>query len=280
MKYRPLFTMSLTHTYYTDRRCPDFMVEPTPETRRRLNNYRCIAKPFANGFQVLVATDDTGAPLIQQEKGATFGFQLVLRNLDFPLFTNYSKDGEPTTRLYTNLRVPKTGPAPLTAVFNPDSTAEVKIIYDDSAPTSAPGSVNFQLEFAAKQVWWKYYLVSDPGSDAFLIKDQEKAAPLVFGSPIELSAPAVKSDRVATMLAEQYPGKRLLSFLSKKAVACRQQPHQSLRLFAGANLALGGLPNPSVRNYAFDGAPGGAQGKVYLFQVLKYVTDLGASSGG
>jgi len=294
MKYLPLFTLYLNHAYYADRRCPDFLVEPIPETRRWLSNYRCIAKPLTNGVRVLAATADDGALFIRQPKGMIFAFQLILRNLDFPLFTDLPEDGGLATRLYTNQGVTNpdviaAGPVLLTPIARQTPTAprqasgsfaDVEISYGDSAPSIAPGPATFLLDFAARQAWWKYYLVTNPGGAAFRIEDQDKDTPLTFDGPIDLSAGAAHPDRVGAMLAEQYPGMRLQSFLSTRAVTCRQQARRSLQLFAGDNLALGGLPNPSVRNYAIDGAPEGAPGKGYLFQVLKYITDLGASSGG
>ena len=40
MKFRPLFELSLTHNYYQDGRCPDFTIEPTPATEKRLRDHR------------------------------------------------------------------------------------------------------------------------------------------------------------------------------------------------------------------------------------------------
>jgi len=97
MKYLPLFTLNLNHAYYADRRCPDFVVEPTPDTRRLLNKYRCIAKPHANGIRVLAATADDGSLFIQPVTGVTFVFQLILQNPMFPLFTDLPQDNEPST---------------------------------------------------------------------------------------------------------------------------------------------------------------------------------------
>ncbi len=290
MKYLPLFTLYLNHDYYADRRCPDLLVEPTPETQRQLSNYRCIARPLINGVRVLAATADDGTLFIQPAQGVTFAFHLILRNPDFLLFTDLPAGGRPATRLYTNQGVTNpaaiaAGPVLLTPADRPIPTvpqptsggfADIVISYGDSAPSTAAVPATFQLDFATRQAWWKYYLVTDPGDNAFRIEDQAKNAPLAFDDPIELSAGSAPPDRMAATLAAQYPGMRLQSFLSTRAVTCQQQARRSLKLFAGTSLALEGLPNPSLRNYAIDGAPE----QSYLFHVLKYVTYRVATLGG
>ncbi len=91
MKYLPLFNLHLTHPYYTDDRCPDFQIEPTPDTHRRLNNYRCVLKPKPNGVQVLATVTDHGVPFIPMHKNALFAFHLRLQNPDFALFTDLAE---------------------------------------------------------------------------------------------------------------------------------------------------------------------------------------------
>jgi hypothetical protein len=295
MKFLPLFTLNLNHAYYADGRCPDFVVEPTPETRRLLNIYRCIAKPHASGIRVLAATADDGSLFIQPAKGITFVFQLILQNPMFPLFTDLPQGNELAPRLYTNqgrvslARASRSAaaakPIPLTAATRQivtmlrkqsGSFADVEISYGDAAPNTAPGPATFQINFAARKVRWKYYLVTDPGADTFQIQDRDKNAPLAFNRPIQLSARAAAQDRVATTLAAQYPGMRLLSILTARAVSCQEQARQSLQLLVGPRLALEGLPNPSLRNHVLESAPD----KSYLFHVLKYTTNRVTTVGG
>jgi hypothetical protein len=287
MRYLPLLNLYLTHAYYADRRCPDFQVEPTPQTRRLLNNYRCVVKPLSNGVRILTAADG-GAPFIRMDKGMAFAFQLILRNPDFALFTDLAESG-PAARLYTNERVDIGTQVPLKLIA-PQSPpvprrpngmfAAVEIAYRDSAPAIDRGPGEFLVDFGAKQAWWKYYLVTDTTSDVFRIADQDRDAPLTFGDGTELKDPAKASDNVAAALAAQYPKLRILRFTSASAIPCRQKPRRSLRLFVGDSLAVETLPNPSIRNYTIDAEAGGVPGKNSLFHVIKFFTNLGSTSGG
>jgi hypothetical protein len=286
MKYLPLLQLYLTHTYYADGRCPDFLVEPTPATRRLLDNYRCIAKALPDGMRVLAAATDDGAALIQSTKGMRFVFQLTLRNPDFALFTDLEAVAPFAMRRYANKRVSTGKPAPLTFAAQAGEPvsrrageifAELEISYGDSTPAIAPGPALFQLAFQARQARWKYYVATDNTSDPFRIVDQDKDAPLVFGG---LNEPVKTLDSIATRLADQYPNLRVLRFMSKSAIPCRQQTRKQLQLFAGEQVAVAALPNPSLRNYAIDDEPGGSPGAACLFHIVNYVNNLGSTSGG
>ncbi len=285
MKYVPLLHLYLLHAYYPDGRCPDFQVEPTPATQRLLNNYRCILQPLANGIRVLTATD-AGASFIPLGKGMIFAFQLVLRNQDFPLFTDLSALAQSTARLYTNDAVSGANPVTLKRVSpqNPSLPqqasrvfANVEITLGDSPPAIASGPGVYQIEFAAKQARWKYYVVTDNMNTAFHITDQDKIMPLTFN---DVKDPVQASDSVATALADQYQGLRVLRFMSADAIPCRQQARASLQLFADSTLAVGALPNPSTRNYAIDVELGSLPGASCLFHVIKFLTKLGSTAGG
>lgn len=282
MKRWPLLDVYLTHAYYADRRCPDFQIEPTPETQRLLANYRCVMKPLSNGIRLLAAADD-GAMFIQPSHSLRFAFQLVLRNPDFPLFTDLSGIDQAVTPLYVNERISTREPVSLKLVSRPSSTrrarsvfADVEITYGDSPPDLVSGPDKFQIEFEAKQARWKYYVVTDTAS-ALRIAAQDKDAPLSFD---DLKGSPKASDSIAAALAEQYPIARIQRFMSTSAIPCRQQPRTSLQLFADAALAVSSLPNPSPRNYTPDVESGGAPGEICLFQVVKFLTHLSSTSGG
>ncbi len=90
MKFFPVLDVKLLHSYYTDGRCPDFVIEPTVETQRLLANCRCVTKTFSNGIRILGAGTDGREPLIPVPRGAFFIFDLRLQNSDFALFTDLS----------------------------------------------------------------------------------------------------------------------------------------------------------------------------------------------
>jgi len=88
MKYRPLFELSVTHAYYADARCPDFVIEASEETARLLKNHRLMLKPKPDGMKVLASVDDEGRLFLPLSDTAEFVFSLRLQNPDFALFTD------------------------------------------------------------------------------------------------------------------------------------------------------------------------------------------------
>jgi hypothetical protein len=116
MKFLPLIDLNLTHTYYTDGRCRDFRIEPTPETQQLLKNYRCVLKSLPHGFRILIAVTDQGIPVIPLQKEITFAFQLQLQNPDFALFTDLTEITQMAAPLYTNAEVSPGTPGSLALV--------------------------------------------------------------------------------------------------------------------------------------------------------------------
>lgn len=102
MKYLPIFSLEVSHDYYTDKRCPDFVLEPTPETEQLLRNHRGIFTPLPTGVRVLMPVGADGKPLIPFDAAATFGFRLRLENTSFPLFSDLSALESLAAPLYSN----------------------------------------------------------------------------------------------------------------------------------------------------------------------------------
>jgi hypothetical protein len=81
-------------------------------------------------------------------------------------------------------------------------------------------------------------------------------------------------------LAQQYPEMQRRRFVSEALIACRQTARRSIQLFVDDSLALGALPNPSLRNYSIDVKQGGLPGEDCLFHVTPFFTHLIPTSGG
>ncbi len=131
MKYLPFFEIQLSHTYYTDRRCPDFVIEPTAETERLLKNHRCVIRHYSSGVKMLVSVDDSGYPFLPVPKNAVFLFTLRLQNTDFPLFTNLDHLSDLNAPLFSN-----------EGLSDPEDT-ELKLVsktasYDETFSSTAP----------------------------------------------------------------------------------------------------------------------------------------------
>jgi hypothetical protein len=102
MKYLPLFNLEILHDFYSDQRCNDFWITPTPETERLLARYRCTLKYFPGGIRIIVAVTDEGIPFISLSADLILGFNLRLKNPDFALFTDLTEIGKAESPLFTN----------------------------------------------------------------------------------------------------------------------------------------------------------------------------------
>ena len=136
MKYLPLLNVYLTHTYHADGRCPDFRIEPTSETQRLLDNYRCVLKPLPDGIRVLTAVDDHGDPFIGMRKGTTLAFRLRLQNPDFALFTDLTEFAKAAAPVYTNDQVSAGAPVRLKLASHQAWSTEHMVVRQPSTEDS------------------------------------------------------------------------------------------------------------------------------------------------
>lgn len=102
MKFLPIFTLRVTHDYYTDGRCPDFIIQPDKQTARIISKHRCLVKSLPDGIRLLTVVDKNQKPLIAQPDEVKFTFHLRLQNPDFVLFTNLSDFNDRLAPVYTN----------------------------------------------------------------------------------------------------------------------------------------------------------------------------------
>ena len=102
MKFLPIFTLRVTHDYYTDGRCPDFIIQPDKQTARIISKHRCVVKSLPDGIRLLTVVDENQKPLIAQPDEVKFTFHLRLQNPDFVLFTNLSDFNDRLAPVYTN----------------------------------------------------------------------------------------------------------------------------------------------------------------------------------
>ena len=341
MKFLSLFRLDLNHPFYTDGRCLDFEITPTPETQRLLKNHRCILKVFPSGFGVLIAATEQNAPFIPLGQEATFGFYLRLQNPDFALFTELTALRQHAAPVFTNAQMGAGDSTSLALVFrqieaserftvvqpaevdrftlggqplanlqltdfsveglesithptaydagakiitvdstpaSPNDTfvitypivpprqpgvlAEVEIHNNASLPAVADGPGLFQIAFEAKRVRWKYFVVTDNSSATFTIADNGDT-PVLFSDTnrTDLNQNPDASDKIASMLAEQYPAMQRFRFVSDDLIDCRQQARKSLQLLLDGSKVVDPLPNPSLRNFTTGDA---------LYQVVKY----------
>jgi hypothetical protein len=113
MKYLPLFNLYLKHGYYSDGRCFDFELDPTPQTQMLLQGARQLYKGRPDGGQIYVAVTDDFAPFVSLQSELIFKFYLRLRNQDFPLFTDLSAITLLDSPMFTTTGLKQTSTAPV-----------------------------------------------------------------------------------------------------------------------------------------------------------------------
>jgi hypothetical protein len=101
MKFLELIRLDIVHDYYSDGLCPDFQLEPTPETGKLLRDCRGVIRSIPGGIRILVPTDQ-GVLFIPLPPKPVFAFQLRLENPNFVLFTDLAEINKTVAPLYTN----------------------------------------------------------------------------------------------------------------------------------------------------------------------------------
>ncbi len=289
MKFFPVFSLQLLHSYYRDGRCLDFAIEPTLETQRLLKNHRCVLKTTPNGVQVLIGGDAQHVPLIALQKGMVFSFHLRLQNSEFPLFTDLSAITPNPAPLYTNAKVGVADNSPFTLASRKSKLAvgvfaDIEIEMTDSLLDFAAKPGEFSIMFTAKQARWAYYCITDlndAGTQLRIIDGD--ASPIVFSdtNSTHLNQQPDPTDVVAVSLGEQYPEKQRFRFVSDNLIPCQQAARKLLQLQSGANRLAEALPNPSLRDYSTMGATGGqsSPSQYVLFHIIKYFTHAFVTTG-
>lgn len=102
MKYLPLFDLRMRHAYYNNGRSPDFLIEPTHETARLLNNFRSMTKILPDGLRVVTAVKDSAEAFIKIPPGTVMSFELRLQNPEFALISDPRDIATSVSPLYSN----------------------------------------------------------------------------------------------------------------------------------------------------------------------------------
>lgn len=277
MKHVTLIELSLQHPYYTDGRCPDFIISATAETERLLRNHRCSLSVSEDRLRVICSVDDVGAAFVRFREATALRFSLKLRSADFALFSDLtglvSASDQPTP-LFRSAGAAD-GQLVLAAnqtaeVYTPGIFANVELTVAAQDETSVVTTASYYIRFAAKQARWAFYCVTDLAASSGELR-------IVDASPSGTTDVVVFSDEnrrnldedpdpldlTAVQLLSQYPTLRCVRILSDELITCRQQPRKYLELRRGDERLAGPLPNPSLRQVARDDQ---------LFQVIKYRT--------
>lgn len=281
MNFRPLFDLRLKHPYYRDDRCPDFEIEPDPETAREMGKLRAKFKIMPDGGQLILPVESGDKPLISLTPGTVFRFRLRLKNPNFMVFSDLSGFSASALPIFSNGESTSTENTQLGRTFISRATpvnyfARVDIHINASLPGLGPTPRRFEATFEANRLRWQYYFVTDLKHDAaqFRIRDTDAGTPIVFQSH-------GGEDTVSKMLKAQYPDLLHLRFVSEQPVPCRQSPGKSIQLFLGPDRLVDSLPNPSLRHFGvLATAPGGnGEPPNSLFHIVKYISHSQITNG-
>jgi hypothetical protein len=285
MKFLPLFSVHLMHSYYADGRCTDFDFEPTLHTQRLLTNARCVLRALPDGIRVLTAVTDRGVPLIPLPQDAALVFHLRPQNPDFILFTDLT--GRPSAApLYTNAGLTAGDELQLAlrprhdGVPDPGVFADIVICQNDTVPPRASTRSVFSIPFKAKEVHWTYYVISGLSKTAGewqIVDTDTSAVPrLTFSAAnrTDLTQSPAPSDEIVKRLASQYPHMQRWRLVSDTRIPCQQAARKHLQLTYNGQRVWGALPNPALQHYAMvavniNGTP---QPQETLFHVVAHLT--------
>lgn len=276
MKFLPLLELSLRHAYYSDGRCPDFVIAPDAETGRWLEARRCLLRCDADCLRVLTPLDGAGQLLIPASATSTLGFELTLRNPDFPLFTDLSELPANASPIYVPSSREGDAPGQLVVAANGGPSyrdgrfARIEVPCPVGSDGRSPAPAAYHLPFPAQKLRWAYYCITAASTDStqlHIVDAAPSGTSELLSFPDEnradLSSEPDPTDATAVQLLLQHPTLRCVRFLSDQPISCRQQPRPYLELRLGEERLVGPLPNPSPHSVA---------GGVLLFRVIKYRT--------
>jgi len=278
MKHAAILELRVTHSFYTDGKCPDFAIEPSADTARLLRNHRCVVGPGPSGIQVHTALDPAGQPFLPLPSSSVLRFHLRLQNDDFLLFTELTAVNALSAPLFTNAAAPAGPPGELAVVSGATGApqgvfATIEIHFDGWG--FGGGVPAFVVAFEARQWRWAYYCITDllPNGGDLTIVDSPPAGTtdvVVFSAAntTRLDELADPNDPIGVQLSNRYPTMRRLRMISDEAVACCEEPRKYLELRHGADRLSGPLPNPSMRRVSRIDTPG--QPRDLLCQIVKY----------
>jgi hypothetical protein len=272
MKYLPLLTISLKHTFYDSGNCPDFSVTPNAETARLLNNHRCIIKPNAFGLSIYVPVDKQ-IPLISFDKNDQFLFDLNLQTDEFALYSDQQiqLSSPKDCKLYQDGKLVEGNLFDWPKAKKP--LLNIAIQRDFSQIKAVPSTD--EIQFEAKPVFWFYYVVTDPsknGNKSLAIEDADKKTTWKQLKPLA-------NDSIYAQLTQQYPGKTIVCFISDQALACQQSCTRHLKLKQDGHTIFEQLPGPSYRNHFRMEANKGSNPSDVIYEIVKYFTNTPSIKG-
>ena len=267
MRYLPLFSITLSHSYYEQQRCPDLAIAPTPACDRTLKGRRLTLKSRPNGLAVFVPVgENDDSPYIPLEASLTWTFLLTATKSDFITATQLDPAYRPGQSFYCFHRPEDGAIADTTELAHQliDTTAEPSELGDRAIALIAelpPGkrqavfgvieiaqadlaighNREFAIHFAATENVWKYYAIAPKETPADTFSVQDKDAAISF-----TQADLVSGDRVVAAIQARFPDSQILLWQSTEPIVAREAARSNLQLLKTGQTKpwIAHLPNP------------------------------------
>ncbi|MFK0733586.1 MAG: hypothetical protein ACFKPT_02920 [Gloeotrichia echinulata GP01] len=263
MHYQRIFELNIYHDYYRDKICPDISIEPTAECSRILRGHRLILKNTVNGIVVIAPVDSALKSLVELAPNEQLSFFLSRKNYDLIEFTNV--EGEPLENYFyrfsneentqieaSKLKISKFKLADQKLPIGWNIFGIVDIYNNSSLPAVLNQVSDYKITFQAKMQEWRYYLLTDAGSngDEFLIEDKEYSneAKIIF-TRVEPET----TDVLFSLIEQQFPQANKYLFKSQSPIACQESSRKNIQLLKKGSLGrstvlIEHLPTPPNRN--------------------------------
>lgn len=283
MKYLPLAELTLMHDYYRDGLSPDLRLLPSPDTTRRLSNYRLVLKVRSSGLTIYAQTSASGTIFIEPTSPLSLRFKMLLINPTFAQITDLSTLHASPAPLFTNRDLPPANPQNLALqpqgdTLEPEPSANtlamVELLLDIGSEPLPDQPQRFQIRFSSLPFRWVYYVTLDSSDVTPSIVDSG-SEPILFdvSGRTHLNAEPDETDPIARRLAARHPNLQIWRLRSDAAHPLRQRARTTLSLRFGNSTAIETLPTPTPAASLFaSDATGDTERETIVYQTVPYFT--------
>ena len=248
--YKTVFSITLDHDFYIDRRCPELAIQATPACRELLAGRRFITKNKLNTFSV-IAPFNGDEPDFDTQDRTVFSFTVQLLKPNFMLFTDLAVLGDSRPYRFVNTA----SQTELQIINNePDfvENGSFATIEVDSALVYADltqGPKEYYYRFVPVAEPWRYYLVTNYEGNNFELEHdpQDADLPLTF-TKNTLDDANTEDDPFAQSLVRRYPDAMRYLFTSTTAIPYREQGFRDIQIKKDGAVWLTHLPNPHCQD--------------------------------
>ena len=249
MKYNPLFNLKLRHSYYTNKKCLDFVIKPLPETETLLKNNRLLLHNNRDEISIIAPclADDT--LWIHLPNHTVFYFYLQLESETFLNFTELIDNDSSKIYHFSNVSDREIFSQELSSTveerpqYLPKNFSNFAIV-SLHLPTSFHQKWNqtaeYTIQFQASSTLWKYYLVSSDNETTYSIENTN--SDITFNS-----TDVTDDDPISQQLTKHYGNANQHLFTSSQAIIHQEKSNFDLRLKkSSGEIIFSNLPSPSI----------------------------------